>query len=81
SIGSKVGIGVGSALTGWILAAVHYKPTEAPTEAVINAVKFDFTWLGVIISVVILVIVLFMNVEKYAPEYRLLHPEYRLLHK
>lgn len=73
SIGSKVGIGVGSALTGWILAAVHYNPTEAPSEAVVNAVKFDFTWLGVIISAVILVIVLFMNVEKYAPEYRKLH--------
>ena len=73
SIGSKVGIGFGSALTGWILAAVHYNPMEAPTEAVIGAVKFDFTWLGVIISAVILAIVLFMNVEKYAPEYRKLH--------
>lgn len=70
SIGTKVGIGVGSALTGWILAAVHYNPMEAPTEAVMSAVKFDFTWLGVIISAVILVIVLFMNVEKYAEEYR-----------
>lgn len=70
SIGTKVGIGVGSALTGWILAAVHYNPMEAPTEAVMSAVKFDFTWLGVIISAVILVIVLFMNVEKYAKEYR-----------
>lgn len=75
SIGSKVGIGLGSALTGWILAAVHYNPAEAPTQAVINAVKFDFTWLGVIISVAILIIVLFMNVEKYAPEYRKLHEE------
>lgn len=75
SIGSKVGIGVGSALTGWILAIVHYNPMEAPSEAVINAVKFDFTWLGVIISAAILVIVLFMNVEKFAPEYRKLHGE------
>lgn len=75
SIGSKVGIGLGSALTGWILAAVHYNPKEAPAEAVIEAVKFDFTWLGVIISAVILVIVLFMNVEKYAPEYRRLYGE------
>lgn len=73
SIGSKVGIGFGSALTGWILAAVHYNPMEPATDAVINAVKFDFTWLGVIISAVILIIVLFMNVEKYAPEYRKLH--------
>lgn len=70
SIGTKVGIGVGSALTGWILAAVHYNPMAVPTEAVMSAVKFDFTWLGVIISAVILVIVLFMNVEKHAEEYR-----------
>lgn len=71
SIGSKVGIGLGSALTGWILAAVGYVggPGAPVTDAVITAVKFDFTWLGAIIGVVILVIVLMLNVEKYAPEY------------
>ncbi|MBP3783774.1 MAG: MFS transporter [Butyrivibrio sp.] len=71
SVGSKVGIGLGSALTGWILAAVHYDPTVMEqSEAVVNAVKFDFTWLGAIISVVILVVVLMLNVEKYADQYR-----------
>lgn len=71
SFGSKVGIGLGSALTGWILAAVKYDPTAAKqSEAVVNAIKFDYTWLGVIVSVVILAIVLMLNVEKYAPEYR-----------
>lgn len=69
SIGSKIGIGIGSALTGWILAAVGYNPMAEPTEAVINAVKFDFTWMGVIIGVVILVIVLLLNVEKYSDQY------------
>ncbi|MBQ9614235.1 MAG: MFS transporter [Lachnospiraceae bacterium] len=69
SIGSKVGIGIGSALTGWILAGVGYNPTVAATEEVINAVRFDYTWLGAILSVAILVIVLLLNVEKYAPEY------------
>lgn len=71
SIGSKVGIGLGSALTGWILAGVGYVggPGAPVTDAVVNAVKFDFTWLGAIIGVVILVIVLMLNVEKYAPEY------------
>lgn len=69
SIGSKIGIGIGSALTGWILAAVGYNPMTEPTEAVVNAVKFDFTWMGVIIGIVILVIVLLLNVEKYADEY------------
>ena len=71
SIGSKVGIGLGSALTGWILASVGYSgaPGAPVSEAVVNAVKFDYTWLGAIIGVVILVIVLMLNVEKYAPEY------------
>jgi len=71
SIGSKIGIGFGSAITGWILASVGYNPTEAPTEAVISAVRFDYTWLGVIFGVVILVIVLLLNVEKYQDQYRI----------
>ena len=71
SIGSKVGIGLGSALTGWILAGVGYVggPDAPVTDAVVNAVKFDYTWLGAIIGIVILGIVLLLNVEKYAPEY------------
>ena len=70
SIGSKIGIGLGSAMTGWILAAVGYAgPMAEPTEAVISAVQFDYTWLGAILGVVIMVIVLLLNVEKYAPEY------------
>lgn len=70
SIGSKVGIGFGSALTGWILAGVGYDPTAAvAAENVVRAIRFDYTWLGAIIGVVILVIVLMLNVEKYAPEY------------
>ena len=72
SIGSKVGIGFGSAMTAWILAAVGYDqtPGAVQTDAVINAIKFDYTWLGAILGVAILVIVLLLNVEKYAPQYR-----------
>ncbi len=69
SIGSKIGIGIGSALTGWILASVGYNPAAEPTAAVINAVKFDYTWMGAILGVVIFVIVLLLDVEKYADQY------------
>lgn len=69
-IGAKVGIGFGSALTGWILAAVGYTPGAEASEAVVNAIRFDYTWLGAILGVVILIIVLMLNVEKYAPEYQ-----------
>lgn len=69
SIGSKIGIGIGSALTGWILSAVGYKPNIELTAKIISAVKFDYTWMGAILGVVILVIVLLLDVEKYADQY------------
>lgn len=70
SIGSKVGIGLGSAMTGWILAAVGYTPGTEATAAVVNAIRFDYTWLGAILGVVIFIIVLMLNVEKYASSYQ-----------
>jgi GPH family glycoside/pentoside/hexuronide:cation symporter len=70
SIGSKIGIGFGSALTGWILAAVGYAGDGPMTDAIVSAIKFDFTWLGAIISVVLFVAIALMNVEKYIPEMR-----------
>ncbi len=69
SIGSKIGIGFGSACTAWILAAANYD-AAAPTEAVVNAIRFDYGWLGSIISCVLLAGVLLMDVEKYLPEIR-----------
>jgi GPH family glycoside/pentoside/hexuronide:cation symporter len=40
------------------------------TDAIVSAIKFDFTWLGAIISVVLFVAIALMNVEKYIPEMR-----------
>lgn len=71
SIGSKVGIGFGSAITGWILAAVGYNPTVMEqSEAVIAGIKFHFSWMGVIFSAILLLCVLAFDVEKYLPEIR-----------
>lgn len=85
SIGSKIGIGFGSACTAWILAAAGYiqpamEAAEGPMGAlppmieqpasVVAAVRFDYGWLGAIVSVVLLVGVLLMDVEKYMPEIR-----------
>lgn len=72
SIGSKIGIGFGSALTAWILAAVGYvgTPGAAQPDAVIAAIKFDYGWLGAIFSLLLIVAVLAMDVEKYLPEIR-----------
>lgn len=75
SIGSKIGIGFGSACTAWILAAAGYiqagmgEMVEQP-ERVVAAIRFDYGWLGAIVSVVLLIGVLCMDVEKYLPEIR-----------
>lgn len=50
-------------------AAVGYNPVAEPTQAVINAVKFDYTWMGAILGIIILIIVLLLDVEKYADQY------------
>lgn len=73
SIGSKIGIGFGSACTAWILAAAGYiqaPPTEmvVQPDSVAAAIRFDYGWLGAIVSVVLLIGVLLMDVEKYLPE-------------
>lgn len=75
SIGSKIGIGFGSACTAWILAAAGYiqaAPTEqvVQPDSVIAAIRFDYGWLGAIVSVVLLVGIVCMDVEKYLPEIR-----------
>ncbi|MCC8181487.1 MAG: glycoside-pentoside-hexuronide (GPH):cation symporter [Clostridiales bacterium] len=71
SIGSKIGMGFGSAMCAWILAAVGYSATlETQSEAVISAIQFDYTFVGAIIGVIILVLVLLTDVEKYAPQFR-----------
>ena len=72
SIGSKIGIGFGSAMTAWILAAVGYvgTPGAVQSEAVINAIRFDYGWLGAILSAILIIAVLCMDVEKYLPQIR-----------
>ena len=71
SVGSKIGIGLGSGLTGWILAAFGYNgAAEVQSAAAVSGIKFAFGRLGAILSVCLLVAVLLMDVEKYMPEIR-----------
>ncbi len=71
SIGSKIGMGFGSGMCAWILAAAGYDATlETQSEAAVNAIQFNYTYMGAIFGVIILILVIMTNVEKYAPEYR-----------
>ncbi|MCD8149425.1 MAG: glycoside-pentoside-hexuronide (GPH):cation symporter [Clostridiales bacterium] len=76
SIGSKIGMGLGSAMCAWILAAVGYDSTaEVQSAAAVAAIKFDYTYMGAIFGVIILILVLLTNVEKFAPQYRGAQPQ------
>ncbi|MCD8363794.1 MAG: glycoside-pentoside-hexuronide (GPH):cation symporter [Lachnospiraceae bacterium] len=71
SIGSKIGMGFGSGMAAWILAAAGYDATlEFQSAATAAAIQFDYTYMGAIFGVIILILVLLTNVEKYAPQYR-----------
>lgn len=66
SFGMKVGIGLGSSLCTWVLAFGGYEGTAAVQSAsAVNAIRFGFGYLGSILSVVCLVLVLMMNIDKH----------------
>ena len=65
SFGMKVGGGLGSAISGWLLSASHFDATAAvqATETT-NILTFMFAWIPVIITIIILVIYFLLDVEK-----------------
>lgn len=69
SIGQKIGIGLGSGVTAWILAFSGYQANvEVQTAGAISGIRFTHGWLGVILSTVLLLLILMTDVEKYLPE-------------
>jgi GPH family glycoside/pentoside/hexuronide:cation symporter len=71
SIGCKIGIGLGSGVTGWVLALGGYNgAAEVQSASAISAIKFSFGWLGLIFSILLLIVILALDVEKYLPEIR-----------
>ncbi len=71
SFGMKVGGGLGSAILGWLLAAVSFDGMAAvQTAACNNMLTFLFAGVPVIITLAILVIYFFLDVEKKNIELR-----------
>lgn len=65
SLGVKIGGGIGTALTGWLLAAGGYVENLATQSAsCVNMINFMYLWLPFIISVIIAFLLSRLNVEK-----------------
>lgn len=68
SLGTKLGGGLGTALTGWLLSAAGYVSTTAgkaveQPDSVITMMQFAYLWLPTIIVIVIAGIVTLVDVE------------------
>lgn len=69
SFGMKVGIGLGSAVCTWIIAAGGYDGTAAvQTQAAVNSIRFGYGYNGAIIGAICLVLCFMMNIDKYIKE-------------
>ncbi|MCD8330745.1 MAG: MFS transporter, partial [Lachnospiraceae bacterium] len=66
SFGMKVGIGLGSAVATGVLSLGKYDGTLAvqPASAV-SAIRFGFGNMGAIIAVILLILCIMMNIDKY----------------
>ena len=66
SFGQKVGLGLGAAIASWIIAAGGYVGTAAEQSASAkSAIVFAYTWYGVILAALLLVVSILLNIDKY----------------
>lgn len=71
SFGTKLGGGIGTALTGWLLAASGFNgEVAAQSASCLSMLHFMYLWLPVILALVITFIMTKMNVEKANKELR-----------
>ncbi|MBE6845790.1 MAG: MFS transporter [Ruminococcus sp.] len=65
SLGVKIGGGIGTALTGWLLAAGGYiANADIQPDSCINMLNFMYLWLPMILNVIITVLLSRLTVEK-----------------
>ena len=66
SLGVKIGGGLGTALSGWMLALSGFinGDTAVQPDSCINMMYFMYLWLPFILDLLITIVLSFMNVEK-----------------
>jgi GPH family glycoside/pentoside/hexuronide:cation symporter len=60
----KIGIALGGALSGWILAYVGYQPNVEQTEAALSGIVFLYAWSSAIASVIVFVCFKFYRLNR-----------------
>lgn len=66
SFGMKIGIGLGSAASGWILAYGGYNGAAAQQSAsALSAIRFGFGYFGAILALLCMIVLFLMDLDKY----------------
>jgi len=60
----KIGIALGGALTGWILAYVGYQPNEMQSETALDGIVFLYCWASAIAGVILFVLFKFYRLNR-----------------
>ncbi|QBE97401.1 MFS transporter [Blautia producta] len=69
SFGQKVGLGVGPAIATAIIGAGGYIGTaEVQTASAVSSINFAFSYFGMILSLLMVLIAFFMNIDKHSAE-------------
>lgn len=69
SLGQKVGVGLGTAITGWVLAWGHYNGTAAvQSQSAITAIYALFIYIPVIVFILQLILLHFYKMDKIYPK-------------
>ena len=69
SVGTKLGMGLGSAVIGWILAWGRYVgAADVQPESAIRAMQILFIWVPFLLSIVSIVILFFWKLDSVLPE-------------
>ncbi|NFD77092.1 MFS transporter [Clostridium botulinum] len=68
NFGLKIGIGLGTAIVGWLLAFSNYNgSSKIQTDTAINAINILFIWLPMILSGVQIILLKFYKLDKIYP--------------
>ena len=65
SFGAQVGMGVGGAITGWVLALGGYVANQTQTQSALNAITWNYVWIPIMGFGLSAIALLFYHVDSF----------------
>lgn len=65
SFGAQLGMGLGGAITGWVLALGGYVANQAQTQSALNAITWNYVWIPIMWFGLSAIALLFYHVDSF----------------